>query len=177
GGNGVVTIEPGASPDAGQAPFGQVTIGNTGITIQGDPNVPASILPSENILFTGANSTFTNLNLSELSLGNASVPGDTSISGNHVSRCVIQILEENGVQSMFTQNTITSAIFRGNSSVSTNGDLFANNIFSGGTSSTGGDLEIDNCDGITVTHNTLIGGERGSGEGISVTDSGEPGSP
>jgi hypothetical protein len=90
GDGGMVTIEPGASPDAGQ-----ITIGNVNITIQGDPNVPASILPSENILFTGVNGTLTNLNLGELQLG--VVAGDTLISGNHVSRCVINSLTENGV--------------------------------------------------------------------------------
>jgi hypothetical protein len=158
---GAVTIEPGASPDAGQ-----VTIGNAGFTIQGEPNVPASSLPSENILFTGMNGTLTNLNLGQLQLG--VVPGDTLISGNHVSRCVIQDLVENGVQSTFTQNTITgSAIFEGNSPVSTNGDLVANNIISGSAS-------IRNCDGITVTQNTL---DAGDNSGISLVDSGEPGSP
>src|SRR5439155_9813965 len=41
GPSGVVTIEPGASPD----PVQPVTVTQNGLSIQGDPNVPASILP------------------------------------------------------------------------------------------------------------------------------------
>jgi hypothetical protein len=168
---GTVTIEPGASPDAGQ-----VTIGNTGITIQGDPNVPASILPTENILFTGANSTLTNLNLSELVLGNATMPGDTSTSGNHVSGCFMQDLNEYGVQSTFTQNTISTAAFAGNR-VSTNGDMFADNVIRGRNPF--GALRIVNCDGITVTHNTITTSDDGIPfvQGIFVEDSGNAGNP
>jgi hypothetical protein len=156
GDNGVVTVEQGASPDAGQ-----VIIGNTGITIQGDPNVPAIILPSENIVFTGENGTLTNLNLGSLQLG--ITPGNTSTSGNHVSRCVIQSLTENGVQSTFTQNAIGQALFLGNSSISTNGDLIANNTIRRGN------LHILNCDGITVAENTIDVGT------IVLVDSGKPG--
>jgi hypothetical protein len=169
GDNGVVTIEPGASPD----PVAY-TIGNTGITIQGDPNVPASILPFENMLFTGENGTLSNLNLRSLQLGITA--GDTSTSGNHVSRCVIKHLYEYGVQSTFTQNTINgNAIFYGNPSLSTNGDLVANNLIIGtaiGTQAADADLLIFDCDGITVTQNTLI-----SNKGITLVDSGKPGGP
>jgi hypothetical protein len=168
GDGGVVTIEPGASPDAGQ-----VFIGNTGITVQGDPNVPAAILPSEQIIFIGANSTLTNLNLVTLQLGTNA--GNTSTFGNHVSRCIIsQGLFEDGVRSTFTQNTITGfAVFFGNPSLSTNGDLFANNVISGSPVA-GADVSINGCDGITVTQNTLY--VNGS-EGIAVKDSGKPNGP
>jgi hypothetical protein len=168
GDNGVVTIEPGASPDIGVVP-----IGNTGITIQGDLNVPATILPSEQITFTGSNGTLTNLNLVTLRLG--ITPGDTSTSSNHVSRCVIQYLNEHGVRSTFTQNSITgTASFNGNPSISTNGDLVANNIISG-DGLTSPDLSIHGCDGITVTQNTLI--TLGGAVGITLIDSGKPSGP
>ena len=142
-----VTIEPGASPD-----FGGVTANVTGVTIQGDPNVPASILPGESIMLIGSNNTLTNLNLSSLLLG--AHFGDTSTAHNQVSRCLIGYLVESGVSSMFTQNLVSgSAAFEGGTTTGVIGNLFsgnvvANNVFSGS-------LTIGKFDGIQVVGNTF----------------------
>jgi hypothetical protein len=162
---GTVTIEAGATPDAGG-----VTVATEGITIQGDPNVPASILPLEQIRVAARNITLTNLNLSSLKLGET--PGDPSISGNQVTKCIINTLTENGVQSTFTQNTITgSALFNGVLSVlnNVNNDTIANNVFSSNNSSVS-TLEISNCDGAFVIQNTFY---SDSGNVIDMTHSGE----
>jgi hypothetical protein len=156
-----ITIEPGASPD-----FGGVTANVTGVTIQGDPNVPASILPSEFIALIGSNNTLTNLNLSSLILG--AHFGDTSTAHNQVSRCLIGYLVESGVSSMFTQNVISSAAFQGGTTTGVVGSLFsgdvvANNVFSGG-------LAIAKFDGIQIVNNTFYG----NGDAIDLQDAGSP---
>src|SRR5712664_2350308 len=83
GPSGVVTIEPGASPD----PVQPVTATQNGLSIQGDPNVPASILPLLALRVDANNVTLTNLNLSsvELSAGR---------SATSISKCVINDLQE-----------------------------------------------------------------------------------
>src|SRR5262249_42087045 len=165
GDNGTVIIEPGASPDA-------VTpvISHSGMTIEGDPNVPASILPLEQITVSGKNNILTNLNISTLAFGNT--PGDPSISGNQVNKCVINTLIENGIQSTFTQNRITgSALFSGVLGVlnNVNEDMIANNFFSSNNSSVP-TLEISHCDATLVIQNTFY---SDSGNVIEMTHSGE----
>ncbi|HEV3079110.1 MAG TPA: hypothetical protein VGY66_05000 [Gemmataceae bacterium] len=162
---GIVTIEPGASPDARA-----LIISENNLTIQGDPNVPATILPSENITFTGANGTLTNLNLGTLQLG--VTPGNTSTSGNYVSKCLIYTLIENGVSSIFTQNTIThGASFNGvQSSVggTANNDQVSNNLF---TKNNGiADLQIFGCDGTIVEGNVFYVEEASA---IQIVNSGQ----
>jgi hypothetical protein len=167
---GVVTVEPGASPD----PVGIASNVN-GLTIQGDPNVPASILPSEPLLLIGSNNTLTNLNLGSLVLG--SMPGDNSTSGNHVSKCVISSLTENGVLSTFTQNTFTgAALFQGVRIVvagqsAFNGDQIADNVFenSGNPS-----LHIIKCAGIQVMGNAFY---IDRGTTVVMEESGSPLAP
>src|SRR5438034_6086108 len=77
GPSGVVTIEPGASPD----PVQPVTVTQNGLSIQGDPNVPASILPLFAITVAADNVTLTNLNLSSVGFGR-------SHSAATISKCV-----------------------------------------------------------------------------------------
>jgi hypothetical protein len=164
---GVVTVEPGASPD----PVGIASNAN-GLTIQGDPNVPASILPSEPLLLTGSNNTLTNLNFGSLVLGSG--PGDNATSGNHVSKCLINSLTENGVLSTFTQNTFTgAALFQGVTLAASgqsafNGDQISDNLFenSGNPS-----LHIIKCAGINVMDSTFY---IDSGTTIVMEGSGSP---
>jgi hypothetical protein len=164
GDNGMAIIEPGASPDPDL-----VTVAHSGMTIEGDPNVPASILPLENITVRGQNNILTNLNIRRLSLGNT--PGDTSISGNQVNKCVINTLIEDGIQSTFTQNTITgSAQFSGVQSFqSVNTDTMANNLFTSNNASVP-TLLISNCDHIVVVQNTFYSDSAGV---IEMANSGE----
>jgi hypothetical protein len=159
---GTVTIEPGASPDSTQPV--NVPSSQTGLTIQGDPNVPASILPEEQLTVDGATITLANLNLGSLSL-NSDSTGDT------VSKCLIVSLSEFARNSSFTQNTITGSavvqpaglLFSAIGSV-----LIANNTFS---SVAGPLLQITKCTGVTVTGNTFSGGARDTSL-IVVTDAG-----
>jgi hypothetical protein len=164
GDNGMAIIEPGASPDPDL-----VTIAHSGMTIEGDPNVPASILSLENITVSGQNNILTNLNIRRLRLGDT--PGDTSISGNQVNKCVINTLIENGIQSTFTQNTITgSAQFSGVQSFqSVNTDTIANNLFTSNDASVP-TLLISNCDHIFVIQNTFYSDSEGV---IDMSNSGE----
>jgi hypothetical protein len=148
---GIVTIEPGASPDPTQPV--NVTSAQSGLTIQGDPNVPASILPQEQLTVDGAGVTLTNLNLGSLSL-----QGDSS--GDTVSKCLIDSLSEFARNSSFTQNTITgTALVQPRIFVfpSTGNVLIANNTF---ISVAGTLLTITSCTGVTVTGNTFSLGDK-----------------
>jgi hypothetical protein len=143
----LITIEPGASPDS--AP---VSISSTGgnATIQGDPNVPAAILPSEQMQLVGSGYVLTNLNLSSLTLGDTSSLGDQpGTSGNLISKCSIQVLEDVGIENTFTQNTVTGkAFFEGFH------DLVTNNTFA---SAANGIVTVSDCDGIQINQNTFYG--------------------
>src|SRR5438552_11668822 len=58
GPGGLVTIEPGASPQ-----IGVVMVTQDGVTIQGDPRMPASILPACRLQVLASNVRVTNLHL------------------------------------------------------------------------------------------------------------------
>jgi hypothetical protein len=75
-----ITIEPGASPDLSQP----VTVADDGLTIQGDPNVPASILPAEQLRVLANQVALTNLNLTSVVLGSS--PGTFLYSRNNVNK-------------------------------------------------------------------------------------------
>jgi hypothetical protein len=168
GSNGMVTIEPGASPDPTQPV--NVATGQNGLTIQGDPSVPASILPQEQLTVAASGITLTNLNLGSLSLGGLTSSGDT------VSKCLIVNLSESASNSSFTQNTITGSavvqplalIFHSNGNV-----LIANNTFSSAAPNI---LQIPSGTGVTVTGNTFSGGASNSSM-ILVTDAGSSTGP
>src|SRR5262249_54328871 len=103
GSSGVVTVEPGASPDSPSTP---VQVVQDFISIQGDPNVPASILPSYRIDVRASNIRLTNLSISSLTLGTT-----TFLSAlNQVSKCVIQNIASFAPHTTFTQNTITGRV-------------------------------------------------------------------
>jgi hypothetical protein len=155
----VITLEPGASPDAST-----VAVNGDQILIEGDPNVPASILPVESIHVTASagDVSISNLNLFSLTLDATNVPQST----RNVLKCLIGNLTENGSASGFTQNTIGSAVFSGS-----NLDLIANNIFDtkGPVS-----LFLQNCMGTIITQNTFYNFDSSSNNGIYVFNSGGP---
>jgi hypothetical protein len=153
----IITIEPGASPDNTL-----VFVKAGGVTIQGESNVPAAILPSEQIQLYGADYTLTNLNLDSLTLGTS--PGDPSTAGNLVSKCLIKSLIERGIHSTFTQNTITgSAEFDGlqyyeydqiynTTDFVTNKDVMTDNAFTGEADPL---LKVTDCDGTVISQNSF----------------------
>jgi Domain of unknown function (DUF4214) len=149
----IITIEPGASPDPGTVSLTQSN-STVMLTVQGDPNVPAAVLPGEQIQLTGSNYTLTNLNLESLTLGKT--PADSSTFRNLVSNCLIQNLIEDGIETKFTQNTITgSATFNGlqlyqTGGTRTNDDQVINNTF---TSEATPVLSLNHCDGTIISGN------------------------
>jgi hypothetical protein len=158
----VITIEPSASPDSSPV---SLTAGNSNVqvTLQGDPNVPAAILPSEQLQIAGSFYTLTNLNLSSLTLGSASSTNDSGTSGNLISKCLIQSLQDFGMKNTFTQNTITgTAFFEGFQ------DLVTNNTFASSTSPI---VAVASCDGIRINQNTFYADT----EAINLVDSGGSG--
>jgi hypothetical protein len=178
-----ITIEPGASPD----PAGvSLTVGTptaspgVDVTIQGDPNVPASILPSEQIQVTGSGCVLTNLNLTSLILGSSASPGDPGTSGNLISKCSIQDLQEYGIRDTFTQNMITGhASFQGDAPTESlpsdaNDDLVMNNTFTSNALATArqGIVTVSSCDGISISQNAFYGDDP---DAIFMLNSGQPG--
>jgi hypothetical protein len=159
--SGMVTIEPGASPDPTEPV--NVSLNESGLTIQGDPSVPASILPQEQLVVDGSAITLSNLNL-----GSLSMEGDSS--ADSVSKCLIGSLSELARNSSFTQNTITgSAVVQPIVLLfpSTGNVVIANNTFSSAAVNV---LQITSCTGVTVTGNTFFGGS--GSRIIQVTDAG-----
>jgi hypothetical protein len=153
GANGLVTVEPGTPPQSATVALN----GLNGLTIQGDPNLPGSILTPYSIEVQASNVTLTNLNLSSVML-------DAASSGDNVNKCLIQQLTAFSSSSSFTQNTFT-----GHNSVSgaggKGGDLFVNNSFT----SVGDMLSIDSSPGTVVTQNTFIAISNGNAINLSNT--------
>src|ERR1700677_2692246 len=123
GANGTVTIEPGASVDNVEP----VSVSSSGITIEGDPNIPATILPRYQLQVSASNVTLTNLNLQSVQIGSSGSTVD--IAQNAISKCLIGTLTDFGFESSFTQNTFTNDVrMVGNSQVDQS-DVVANNTF------------------------------------------------
>ncbi len=143
GSNGVVTIEPGASPDAFPTPL---PVNLAGITIQGDPNVPASILPAYQLSVQANSVTLANLNLGSLVVGvDAAV---STVTGINVHNCLINTLTAFDSNSSYSQNIITdSATFQDD-----DGEVISNNTF---TSSAETLLNLDSSSGTSVSQNTF----------------------
>jgi len=159
--NGMVTIEPGASPD----PVLPVVVNVGEITIQGDPNVPASILPTYQLSVQADLVTLQNLKISSVVLGTAA--GDI-VSADTVEHCLINSLTSHVAGSVFSQNTFTgSATFDQVGNVH-GGDVIANNTFTG---MVGGLLTLNNCLGTHVTQNTFF--DDGVGSAIDLDNCGD----
>jgi Periplasmic copper-binding protein (NosD)/Domain of unknown function (DUF4214) len=147
GDGGVVTIEPGTTPDV-VLQNQPVQVTQNFITIQGDPRVPANILPSYQLALMIGNATLTNLNLGSLQVGSL---GNIA-PFTHVSKCLIGSISAFDASSTYSQNIITGA-FVIRSDGHFGGDTVANNTFS----SRGHILTIDSAPGTFVTQNTFYG--------------------
>jgi hypothetical protein len=122
GTGGTVTIEPGTTPDPTQ-----VNVNQPNITIQGDPNVPGSILAVYNLNVVANGVILTNLNLGTVQIGGG-------FSATAITKSLVQNITELGAAagnggSAITFNVITGTLrLDGNSNTGT-GDLVANNTF------------------------------------------------
>ena len=159
GTGGVVTVEPGASADVTEP----VNVTTDGMTIQGDPNVPGSILPSYQLNVTASFVKLTNLNLSSVTLG---IAGSESYSANSVTRCLVGNLTENGFVSTFSQNIITGVATFHNDLAGL--DQIANNTFE---TTAAVNLLIQGCMGTVVTQNTFYNQAFG-GVALLMTNTG-----
>jgi Domain of unknown function (DUF4214) len=147
GTEGVVTIEPGASPDPLQVP---VLVNQPRITIQGDPNVPASSLPAYDLSLQTGLVKLVNINLHSLLVGASGSP--TVAGGATVRNSLIFNVTAFDNGSTYTQNIITgTATF----DQGPNGghDVIANNTFTSAASSV---LSLTNCAGVQVLNNTFF---------------------
>jgi hypothetical protein len=147
GTEGVITIEPGASPDPLQVP---VTVNQPRVTIQGDPNVPASILPAYQLNIQTGLVKLGNLNISTLIVGTA---GSVNVAGGaNVHNCLINNLTAFDNGSSYTQNIFTgTATF--DQGPNGGNEVIANNTFTSGASSI---LSLTNCAGVTVANNVFF---------------------
>jgi hypothetical protein len=161
GTGGSVTIEPGAIPDGAT-----VFVNLDNLTIQGDPNVPGSTLPSYNITITGAHFvTLNNLNLGVVNLN----PGTSFAT---ISHCQVHDINESlGNLSITGHNTISQNQISGalnldgcsGIALSTH-DLIANNTF---ISHAPVVLTLSNSAGTEIRDNTFLDDALG-GQGIRV---------
>src|SRR6516162_5875838 len=101
GTGGAVTIEPGGAPD-----LGPVRVTQDSILIQGEPNVPASILPSYEIDAQASGVRLTSLNLSSLTLGSETFLSER----NEISKCLIKGVTAYDSKSRFSQNTFVGVV-------------------------------------------------------------------
>jgi Domain of unknown function (DUF4214) len=149
GNNGVVTVEPGAVADFND------DVTQNGLTIQGDPNVASSILPSYQISIDANNVTLKNLNLNFIS-------EDPGFSGLTVARSTVGSIFISGGASgngnnLITQNTITSdvtIIGNTNQGAATN-DQITFNTFESFTSAI---VSVSSDNGAVIQGNTIDGG-------------------
>jgi hypothetical protein len=148
GPSGVVTVEPGASPDSFEE---RVEINKGGITIQGDPNVPASILPAYLLSVDASAVKLQNLNITSIVLGPSAA--DT-FSADTVNGCLIGNLTSYVARSFFTQNTFTGGADFNQVGPAQGGDLIANNTFTPASSAPA--LDVGNSVGTVIQHNTFF---------------------
>jgi hypothetical protein len=148
GTNGIVALEPGATADSFQFP---VVVNQPGITIQGDPNVPASILPAYLLSVQASAVKLQNLNISTIVLGPSAA--DT-FSADTVNGCLIGNLSSHVAGSVFTQNTITGSADFDQVGLVHGGDVIANNTFT--TAASGPALTLISCLGTVIQDNTFF---------------------
>jgi len=138
---GTITVEPGAL--APTAPISTVFLG---LVIQGDPNVPSSILPALSLSVGGGLVTLNNLNLS-------SVTGNPQGSFT-ITRCTVgNINLVGGFNKTISQNYITGAVTVGGGG-GTTPDQIVNNTFVGFSPTM---LQMDQDNNAVVKGNTFIG--------------------
>jgi hypothetical protein len=152
-----ITIEPGASPDAGK-----VAVNVPNLTIHGDPNVPSSILPRYDLTLNASNITLDNLDLGAVT---------AFINHETITRSqLISFTEIGGVSGVghntLGQDVITGFVdLQGNSGLlQVTGDVIDHNTF---TTSAGIALKLTNSNLTTVQDNTIIDDGTGA-TGIDV---------
>jgi hypothetical protein len=159
GTGGKVTIEPGASPDAGV-----VTVSVANLTILGDPNVPGSILPREDLVLAASNVTLYNLNLGNVVV-QSGANHETVIRSQLINFTEVGAIVGSG-HNVLSQNVITGSVdLQGNSPPMGNGDLVEHNTF---TSSAPAILKLSNSSYTTVQDNTIFGDGNATQMGIKV---------
>ena len=99
----VVTVDPGSIAD-----LGPVAVSGPGITITGDPNVPAGILPSYDIILNASRVTLTHLHLGAVTI-------NPDFSGESVTASTVNTITATGGASgvgnlVIDQNNITGAV-------------------------------------------------------------------
>jgi hypothetical protein len=158
---GTVTVEPGASPDNTEP----VSISTSSITIQGDPNVPASTLPSYQVFILSSKVTLTNMNLQSVTIG-ASGGTQSFFAGTTISKCIVGSITDFGQATFITQNTITGGVsLQRETGLTPPNDVIANNTFESHALTL---LSVTNGFGTQITSNTFYG--FGNNVGISLTD-------
>lgn len=120
GPGGVVTIEPGAAFD----PAG-LTITQRGLTIQGNPNIPGSILPQITALSVQASDvTLANLNLGAVTVQGGA--GGVRVLRSDVYSVVVNALPDVASSVVVSQNTISGFVTIAGAG---RGDLVTDNTF------------------------------------------------
>jgi hypothetical protein len=162
GTGGMVTIEAGTSTDFSLIPPPVIT--QNGLTIRGDPSLPAAILTRYDLEVKAIGVTLANLNLRSIVI-------DTEGSLTVVRNCLVGEIQESGNHDTFSQNVVTGvSLFL----TGCHSDLIANNIFS---SAGGRILSLDFATDIRVTQNRLFGGNINGNTGIAVDNSGTSDQP
>jgi hypothetical protein len=149
GTNGTVTVEPGAIADF------NIDITQSGLTVQGDPNVPSSILPGYNISIDANNVLLRNLNINFVSVN----PGFNHLTVTHstVNSIFISGGPSGNGGNVITQNYITSditAIGNTDLGLATN-DVITNNTFASFSNSV---VSVTSDNGAIIADNTINGG-------------------
>ena len=149
GNNGTVTVEPGATADF------NIDITQSGLTIQGDPNVPSSILPSYNISIDANNVVLKNLNINFVSVN----PG---FNGLQLAKSTVGSVFISGGPTGNGNNTITQNAVSGDVTVIGNTDLgvptndnITYNTFSSFSQSV---ISVTSDNGATIKYNQITGG-------------------
>jgi hypothetical protein len=156
---GLVTIEPGTTPDTAT-----ITVGQQGITIQGDPGASVSALASYNAKVGANGVTFAHMNLNSLIIGNGF--NHTIITRNLIGTLQqVQASTGNGFD-LITQNTITGAVtLTRNGDKSPANDDVSFNVFNGGR------LSLQSSGGVSVRGNQFNSGGP-SGAAITLVNAG-----
>jgi hypothetical protein len=158
---GTVTIEPGATADFTEP----IEISTSGVTIEGDPNVPASTLPSYQLAIGTSSVTLTNMNLQSVTVGNSEA-NPSIFAGTTISKCVVGSITDFGQTTTLTQNTFTGSVALERTGATTApNDVIANNTFASGAAPL---LTVVDGFGTQVTGNTFFG--EGSAVGILLTN-------
>ncbi len=163
GNNGTITIEPGAVVDT------NTDVTQSGLTIQGDPNVSSSILPAYNLSVDASGVQLKNMNLNFVSIDAGF--GNISISKSTIGSVFIQGGDTGNGNNLITQNLITSTVtITGNTNlgVATN-DTISNNNFVGFGNPM---LSVTADNGAVIQGNTFTGGGdiTTDANGNNVTD-------